>query len=193
VQRTKAERKKVRQLDAVERVLLAAMFPAVLILPPLYFFTPLLSFADYDLPWSIRWVGAVVMAVSLWLFWRSHVDLGQNWSVSLETRENHELVSHGVYRWVRHPMYASIWLWGLAQGLMLANWLAGWAVIPAFAAMYFIRTPREEQLMCAEFGEAYREYARRTGRLFPRFTQSAQPSASVAQAASLRESQRPEE
>jgi protein-S-isoprenylcysteine O-methyltransferase Ste14 len=59
---------------------------------------------------------------------------------------------------------------------MLANWLAGWAVIPAFAAMYFIRTPREEQLMCAEFGEAYREYARRTGRLFPRFTASERSS-----------------
>jgi protein-S-isoprenylcysteine O-methyltransferase Ste14 len=176
VQRTKSERKKVRQLDAVERLLLAAMFPAVLILPPLYFFTPLLSFADYDLPGPIRWVGAVVMVASLWLFWRSHVDLGQNWSVSLETRENHELVSHGVYRWVRHPMYASIWLWGLAQGLMLANWLAGWAVIPAFAAMYFIRTPREEQLMCEEFGEAYREYSRRTGRLFPRFTSSERSS-----------------
>jgi protein-S-isoprenylcysteine O-methyltransferase Ste14 len=42
--------------------------------------------------------------------------------------------------------------------------------------MYFIRTPREEQLMCEEFGEAYREYARRTGRLFPRFTSSERSS-----------------
>ena len=177
VQRTKSEQKTVRQIDRLERLLLAAMLPAVLLLPPLYFFTPLVSFADYDLPAAVRWAGALVMVVSLWLFWRSHVDLGQNWSVSLELRQNHELVSHGVYRWIRHPMYASIWLWGLAQGLMLANWLAGWAVMPAFAAMYFLRVPREERLMCVQFGDAYRDYARRTGRLFPRFFRGTQPAA----------------
>lgn len=81
-------------------------------------------------------------------------------SCSRELRENHRLASHGVYRWVRHPMYASIWLWGLAQGMMLANWFAGWAVMPALAAMYFIRTLREERLMCQEFGDGYRELGR---------------------------------
>src|SRR6202008_638924 len=118
-----------RQFDRKEKMLLAAMFPSVLLLPPLYFFTPLLSFADYPLPSFIRWGGAAVMVYSLWLFWRSHADLGQNWSVSLEVRENHELVTHGVYRWIRHPMYASIWLWALSQAMMLANWFAGWSVL----------------------------------------------------------------
>jgi protein-S-isoprenylcysteine O-methyltransferase Ste14 len=174
-QQTKSEKKSVQQFDRLEKILLAAMFPPVLLLPLLYVLTPLLSFADYHLASPIRWAGAVVMVASLWLFWRSHLDLGQNWSVSLELRENHELVSHGVYRWIRHPMYASIWLWGLAQGMMLANWFAGWSVIPAFAAMYLIRMPREERLMCEQFGESYREYARRTGRLFPRLTNAAQP------------------
>jgi protein-S-isoprenylcysteine O-methyltransferase Ste14 len=54
--------------------------------------------------------------------------------------------------------------------MMLANWFAGWSVVPAFAAMYVIRTPREERLMSEQFGEGYREYARRTGRVFPRLT-----------------------
>ena len=172
VQRTKSEQKTVRQFDRIEKILLAAMFPPILLLPLVYGFTPLLSFADYQLPSPIRWIGAVVMVASLWLFWRSHIDLGQNWSVSLELRENHQLVSHGVYRWIRHPMYASIWLWGLAQGMMLANWFAGWSVMPVFATMYVIRMPREERLMCEEFGDDYREYARRTGRIFPRLTKN---------------------
>lgn len=161
------------------------MLPPVLLLPPLYFFTPLLSFADYHLAPFIRGAGVAVMIASLWLFWRSHVDLGQNWSVSLELRENHELVSHGVYRRLRHPMYASIWLWGLAQGLTLANWFAGWSVLPAFAAMYFIRMPREERLMCDRFGDGYRDYARRTGRVFPRLTQAAKLSQAPAVATRL--------
>ena len=174
IQRTKPEKKTVQQVDRTEKILLAAVVPAALLLPPLYCFTPALSFADYDLPSSIRWSGAAVMVASLWLFLRSHVDLGQNWSVSLELRQDHELVTHGVYRWVRHPMYTSIWLWGLAQGMMLANWFAGWAVLPAFAAMYFIRTPREERLMRDKFGDHYREYAQRTGRLFPRLRKAAE-------------------
>lgn len=176
IQRTKSEKKAVRQVDGIEKILLAAVLPTALLLPPLYCFTPLLSFADYELASSIRWAGAVIMVASLWLFLRSHADLGQNWSVSLELRQDHQLVSHGVYRLIRHPMYASIWLWGLAQGMMLANWFAGWAVIPAFAAMYFIRTPREERLMCEEFGDGYREYTRRTGRLFPRLKKAAAPA-----------------
>ena len=73
-------------------------------------------------------------------------------------------------------MYASIWLWGIAQGMLLENWLAGWATLPAFAAMYFIRTPREEQLMIETFGDAYRYYAQRTGRVIPPLTRSAERS-----------------
>ena len=174
INRTKTEKRTVRRVDAIEKILLGMMLPAVLLLPLLYLFTPLISFADYRLPLFVRWSGTAVMVASIWLFWRSHVDLGQNWSVSLEIRENHELVSNGIYRLVRHPMYASIWLWGIAQGMILENWLAGWAVLPAFAAMYFIRTPREERLMVETFGEAYRQYAAQTGRVFPRLMKAAE-------------------
>ncbi len=166
-QRTKNEKKTVSRFDRSERILLGAMLAPVILLPVLFLFTPMLTFADYRLPTLVAWMGAVTMAASLWLFWRSHADLGQNWSVSLEIREGHQLVTQGVYRYIRHPMYASIWLWGIAQGMLLQNWLAGWAVLPVFAVMYFLRTHREEQMMCEAFGEQYRKYMRRTGRLFP--------------------------
>lgn len=172
VNHTKSVRTAVSQFGSLEKLLLAAMVPPVLLLPLLYLFSPLISFADYQLPQIVRWSGVVVMVFSLWLFWRSHADLGQNWSVSLEIRENHRLVTKGVFRRIRHPMYASIWLWAIAQGMILTNWLAGWSVVPVFAAMYFRRIPREERMMCETFGDAYREYSRRTGRLFPRLTRA---------------------
>jgi len=168
LRRTKSEKKTASKFDRSEKILLAAMFPPVILLPLLYLFTPLLAFADYRLPALVPWFGAVTMAAALWLFWRSHADLGQNWSVSLEIREGHQLVTQGVYRYIRHPMYASIWLWGIAQAMLLQTWLAGWSVLPVFAAMYFLRTPREEQMMCDTFGDQYREYMRRTGRVVPR-------------------------
>lgn len=175
--RTQNETKAVSMFDRSERILLAAMALPVILLPLLYLFTPLLAFADYRLPAFGPWAGAVVMVAALWLFWRSHADLGQNWSVSLEIREGHQLVTHGVYRYIRHPMYASIWLWGVAQGLLLQNWLAGWSVLPVFAVMYVLRTPREERMMCDTFGEPYRAYMRRTGRLFPRLLTRSGPRA----------------
>ncbi len=168
--RTKSQKKTVSRIDGLEKILLVTVITASLLLPVLYLFTPLLGFADYRFPVLVPLIGTPVMVISLWLFWRSHADLGQNWSVSLELRENHELVTHGIYRTIRHPMYASIWLWDFAQAMLLQNWVAGWCALLTFAAMYFLRTPREEQLMCEAFGEEYREYMRKTGRLFPRMT-----------------------
>jgi len=108
------------------------------------------------------------MLGALWLFWRSHADLGQNWSVSLEVRKGHKVVTHGVYRYIRHPMYAAIFLWCLAQAMLLPNWLAGWSALVPFTLLYLVRTPREEQMMCNIFGDEYRDYMRKTGRLLPR-------------------------
>jgi protein-S-isoprenylcysteine O-methyltransferase Ste14 len=166
--RTKGEKKAVNRFGLLERILLGMMFPPTFLLPLLYLFTPLLAFADYRPLPMVPWIGAAVMVMALWLFWRSHADLGKNWSVSLEIRDGHELVTHGVYRFVRHPMYAAIWLWALAQGMLLANWLAGWSMVPVFLAMYGLRVSREEQLMCESFGDEYREYMHQTGRLLPR-------------------------
>jgi protein-S-isoprenylcysteine O-methyltransferase Ste14 len=165
---TKTNEQIVRQVGVQEMVLLSAVILTSLLLPVLYLFTPLLRFADYELPSWMQWCGSGVMVAALWLFWRSHADLGLNWSATLEIRKGHEITQEGVYTLIRHPMYAAIWLWCIAQGMLLENWLAGWAALVAFAIMYFLRTPREEEMMREHFGKAYEDYAAETGRLFPR-------------------------
>ena len=119
--RTRGIEKTVSRMDARERILLLLVGVGSLLLPILYLFTPWLAFADYRLPSPAAWCGTVILAFAIWLFWRSHADLGQNWSITLELRRGHQLVQHGVYRFVRHPMYSSIFLWDLAQGLLLQN------------------------------------------------------------------------
>ena len=166
--RTKLNQKVLTRVDRRDRTLVAVVFVGNIILPALYLFTPWLAFADYHLPAFIPWCGAVTMVIALWLFWRAHLDLGLNWSITLEMRKGHELIMHGVYRRIRHPMYAAIFLFALAQGFLLQNWLAGWAGLVTVALLYLIRTPREEKMMCEFFGDSYRDYMKRTGRLFPR-------------------------
>jgi protein-S-isoprenylcysteine O-methyltransferase Ste14 len=166
--RAKSTEKIVSQLDAPEKILLFVVGVGNILLPVIYLFTPWLSFADYRLPEVIPWMGAVFMVGALWLFYRSHTDLGENWSVTLEVRKDHRLITQGVYRLIRHPMYAAIFLFGLAQGTLLSNWLAGWSGFATFALLYLVRVPREEEMMCEHFGENYREYMEKTGRVFPR-------------------------
>lgn len=158
----------VRRVDVLEKVLMVFTIAGSTLPVVLYLFSSWLGFADYRLPAWAPWCGVVVMLVALWLFWRSHADLGLNWSVTLEIRKEHQLIKEGIYRSIRHPMYAAIWLFSLAQALLLANWLAGCAALVAFAPMYFLRTPREEHMMCEVFGQEYRDYMVQTGRLWPR-------------------------
>jgi protein-S-isoprenylcysteine O-methyltransferase Ste14 len=66
--------------------------------PLIWIATPVLAFADYPLHPIPFLTGAVCLMLGLWLFHRSHADLGRNWSITLEVREKHELVTHGVYR-----------------------------------------------------------------------------------------------
>jgi protein-S-isoprenylcysteine O-methyltransferase Ste14 len=167
-QRTKGTETSVSRVDGRERALLCLVFTGCILLPVVYLFTNWLAFADYPLPPYVPWGGTAAMITALWLFWRSHADLGQNWSRTLELRHAHQLVRHGAYRSIRHPMYAAILLFSLAQGLLLQNWLAGWSGFAAFAVMYFVRVPHEEQMMREFFGDEYRDYMRQSGRVVPR-------------------------
>lgn len=162
---------KVRVVDSRkgtrEIILLSLMSIGVFLLPVLSIATSWLSFADYPLHPMALAIGCFCLGLNFWLFYRSHADLGTNWSMTLELRENHRLVDQGVYRKVRHPMYAAIYLYALAQAFLLPNWIAGPASLIAFTFMFGLRLSAEEQMMIDRFGEGYRAYALRTKRLIP--------------------------
>jgi protein-S-isoprenylcysteine O-methyltransferase Ste14 len=138
------------------------------ILPLLYIFTQRLDFANYELPLGIAWLGAPTFAIALWLLWRSHSDLGKNFSLTTDTKEEQTLVTTGVYKKIRHPMYTAHSIWGIAQALLLQNWIAGPTFFLASIPLYIRRIPREEEMMMKEFGDDYKEYMEKTGRLLPK-------------------------
>jgi protein-S-isoprenylcysteine O-methyltransferase Ste14 len=119
----------VDRVTGLERSLVGLVSVGLFFIPAIYTFTSWLDKADYCLSprakGRVGGLGVVILAGALWMFWRSHADLGRNWSPSLQLRGGHTLVTEGVYRAVRHPMYASMWLWGIAQTLLLQNWIAG--------------------------------------------------------------------
>ncbi|WP_299329619.1 protein-S-isoprenylcysteine O-methyltransferase [Parasphingopyxis sp.] len=154
--------------DTVDIALMYAVFITMVVLPLLRLATPLLDGFDYVLPPYIAAIGVVVMIFGLWLFYRSHADLGKQWSASLQIGEDHRLVTQGVYSRIRHPMYSAIWLMALAHPLLFQNWIAGPPIVLAWAMLYFRRLPHEEAMMVARFGTDYERYRERAGALWPK-------------------------
>ncbi len=151
----------------LEKFLLPLMGISTMLLPIIFIATPLLSFANYELYLPAFVLGTICLGLNIWLFYRSHADLGKNWSVTLQIRDEHRLVDSGIYRKIRHPMYTAIFLYALAQSFLLANWIAGPACFVAFTVMYAMRIRPEEKMMLDKFGEQYSQYMARTKRLVP--------------------------
>ena len=116
-----------------ERILLALLSVGVGVLPLVYIFTPWLNFANYRLRSWAAWTGGGIFALGLAVFWRAHAALGPYWSHSLELRQGHPLITSGIYRYIRHPMYTFGWFLGIAQGLLLQNWIAGPSGLVAYS------------------------------------------------------------
>ena len=167
-QKRKQEKMSEQRVTNQEKTMLGLLFLAMFFVPIIYAATNWLDFANYRLPAWAGWLGILLLAGAIFVFWRAHADLGLNWSPSLEIREKHELITRGIYGVIRHPMYASQWLWVIAQPLLLQNWIAGFLNLLVFIPFYFLRVKAEEQMMLDSFGAQYREYMKSTGGVLPK-------------------------
>ncbi len=138
------------------------------LIPLIYVLTSWLDFANYDLPAWTGWLGAIVFAGSGGLIWKTYQDLGRSWTPSLIFRDGHYLITDGIYKYLRHPMYTANLLWAMAQMLMLHNWIAGFAYLVVIIPHTFILIQKEEKIMLEKFGDEYRDYLEKTGSLIPR-------------------------
>ena len=146
---------------------LASALFGLAVLPAIYVATGFPEAADYRTAWWAIVLGAIVFASALWVFRRSHKELGRNWSITLEIRDQHRLINTGPYAFIRHPMYTSFLLMGLGQAFLLSNWIAGLSGLVGFAVLFFLRVGKEERMMLENFGPQYRAYMERTKRLIP--------------------------
>ncbi|HEX7175803.1 MAG TPA: isoprenylcysteine carboxylmethyltransferase family protein [Pyrinomonadaceae bacterium] len=117
-------------------------------------------------PQLVRLLGVGLCLVSLVQLVRVHRALGRHWSASLRLRDDHRLVTEGPYRRVRHPMYTALIGNMLGLCLMSANLLI---IVPRLVQIFLLllRMGKEESMMLSRFGEEYRSYMARSGRLFP--------------------------
>ncbi|GCA51918.1 MULTISPECIES: protein-S-isoprenylcysteine O-methyltransferase [Sinorhizobium] len=146
---------------------LAAALLGLAIIPAFYVATGIPEGADHPARlWAVV-VGAAIFCLAMWVFRRTHKELGRNWSITLEIRDKHELIRRGPYALVRHPMYTSFLLMGVGQAFLLPNWVAGLAGLAGFAVLFLLRVDKEERMMMEMFGSEYRDYMADTKRIIP--------------------------
>jgi protein-S-isoprenylcysteine O-methyltransferase Ste14 len=143
------------------------------------FFTLMAMLASYvaGLPWMdifrfvlpdwLRWMGFGLGVLSMAFMTWTQISLGTQWSAQLQLTKNHQLITSGPYAWMRHPLYTSVFGWGASLSLLTANWL--FIVVTVLSVIGLImRIPKEEQMMIEAFGDEYKAYKLRTGRLIPK-------------------------
>lgn len=163
--------KKVRVIKSLfgwrESGLLALAFVGLFIIPLIYALSGFPASLDRPVVPAIAILGVATLCAALLLFYRSHADLGRNWSISLELRNEHRLVTTGIYRIIRHPMYSSFFLLALAQIMLVPNWFAGASGLLGVGILYAFRIRQEERMMLERFGADYERYMAHTARLIP--------------------------
>jgi protein-S-isoprenylcysteine O-methyltransferase Ste14 len=94
-------------------------------------------------------------------------NLGNNWANHIKIYDEHTLVQNGMYRIVRHPLYASIMLMFYGACLVYRNLLCFLAVTFVFIPFMYYRAKQEESLLIQTFSE-YNNYKNRVGMFFPK-------------------------
>jgi protein-S-isoprenylcysteine O-methyltransferase Ste14 len=134
----------------------------------LYFINPTwMAWAQFSLPSWLRWTGAGVMALCVPLFYWLFSSLGKNVTPTVVTRQAHTLVTHGPYRWVRHPLYTVGLLFFVGFCLLSASWFTLLMILGGMPIL-MARTPIEEAKIIERFGDEYIQYMQKTGRYLPK-------------------------
>ena len=152
-----------------------AMMTAIRIGGLILWFSPLvylinpqwMAWSKPGLPDWVRWLGVGVGILCVlgiyWLF----SSIGSGITPTSATRKEHKLVTGGIYRYIRHPLYTVGSSMFISFGMMADNWFIAALGILAFIGMA-IRTPKEEANLIEKFGDEYREYMKHTGRFLPK-------------------------
>ena len=116
----------------------------------------------------IAWAGLALLILGIVIRWTAIRDLGRYFTSTVRIKDNHRLIQTGMYEHLRHPAYTGALVAHLGLGMAFTNWYSiALSSIPyLFAAMYRIHV--EEQVLVAEFGQEYLDYARSTKRLIPK-------------------------
>jgi protein-S-isoprenylcysteine O-methyltransferase Ste14 len=111
-------------------------------------------------------VGLALLIVGLTIALVAQITLRRFYSSTLVIREDHQLITHGIYRFTRHPVYLGVII-AIIGVPVYASSLYGLLLMSALIPIFLIRIRIEERMLTDEFGDAYRTYKEATSKLIP--------------------------
>ncbi len=111
-------------------------------------------------------LGCVLAFGGLALMVRAQLEMGASWRIGVDENSRPGLVTHGLYRWTRNPIYLAMFLAFGGLALMLPTWVTLIALVGTPIGVQ--RQVREEEAyLLRTYGEEFRRYASRVGRFVP--------------------------
>ena len=115
---------------------------------------------------TIRYIGLVVYLVFSWIQVWSFKTLGDNYSQDIMIKKNHELITKGPFKLIRHPQYICQLLVDIgATAATLSYIVGGFALIEI--PIYIMRASMEDKLLAKHFAEKFSEYKKKSGFMIP--------------------------
>ena len=114
----------------------------------------------------IRWVGTVLSTFGFSLVFFSGLALGRLYSADVTIQKEHQLITNGVFRFIRHPRYLGVIALSIGISCIFRSWI-GLAVSIIFIAILLFRIRDEEDTLRKEFSEDWDKYCMHSWRLVP--------------------------
>jgi protein-S-isoprenylcysteine O-methyltransferase Ste14 len=129
-----------------------------------YAFNP--DFLKINVPKALAPMGVILAGLSVPILFWSLFELDRNLSPFPSPKVNGELITRGMYKFIRHPIYTGILMF--AYGLAF-YWSSSWKLLIASAlfVLFRLKSEYEEKLLEDKFPK-YREYKTTTGRFLPK-------------------------
>ena len=137
------------------------------VIPFIWVYTNIFDFFQLKTSSIIQTVVIFIGVANTLFFYIIHNQLMENFSPYVEVFEKQKLVTTGVYKYIRHPMYLQLLIYAVFIGLYTQNFLIFIIEIVGWCVMYINRIQKEEQILEDKFKEEYIEYKMNTPRLFP--------------------------
>ena len=111
-------------------------------------------------------LGLMLIVIGFVIIIIAQITLWKYYSSTLVIKENHQLVTHGIYRFVRHPIYLGNVMVFLGIAVYTSS-LAGFLTMLCLIPVFLVRIRMEERLLTEEFGDKHRIYKKNTRKLIP--------------------------
>jgi protein-S-isoprenylcysteine O-methyltransferase Ste14 len=155
-----------RFTNSTRYLMISLQYTSVLIVI-LSFFNNKIRIGIIEVPLIIHIIGIAFMLLGLSIRMVSMRQLGKYYSTLLFTNKDHQLITTGMYKYIRHPIYSGDIVFYLGYGFALSNYIVFMLIMVAFISAYLIRIKQEEKMMMEGFGDVYREYCNTTKKLIP--------------------------